>query len=107
MRRIGEISALTSSIAGSATRQAANLTQINAAMGEMDRMTQQNAAMVEESSAATRSLSAEAVRLNEIVATFRTRDVTNRPVAIAAPDAVRRKSAVECPTAHLPLALAS
>lgn len=107
VRRIGEISALTSSIAGSATRQAANLTQINAAMGEMDRMTQQNAAMVEESSAATRSLSAEAVRLNEIVATFRTRDVTNRPVAIAAPDAVRRKSAVECPTAHLPLALAS
>jgi len=107
VRRIGEISALTGSIAGSASRQAANLTQINAAMGEMDRMTQQNAAMVEESSAATRSLAAEAVRLNELVKTFRTRDIAHRPAALAAPEAARRKSAVEEPPVPLPLALAS
>ncbi|MBU6395399.1 MAG: HAMP domain-containing protein [Sphingomonadales bacterium] len=107
VRRIGEISALTGSIAGSASRQAANLTQINAAMGEMDRMTQQNAAMVEESSAATRSLAAEALRLNDLVKTFRTRNVAHRPPAIAAPDTVRRKSAVDVPSEPLPLALAS
>ncbi|WP_298193668.1 HAMP domain-containing methyl-accepting chemotaxis protein [Novosphingobium sp.] len=107
VRRIGEISALTGSIAGSATRQAASLSQINAAMGEMDRMTQQNAAMVEESSAATRSLAAEAVRLNELVATFRTRDIAHRPAAVAAPDAMRRKSAVDDSPGPLPLALAS
>ena len=107
VRRIGEISALTGSIAGSASRQAANLTQINAAMSEMDRMTQQNAAMVEESSAATRSLAAEAVRLNELVKTFRTRDIAHRPAALAAPEAARRKSAVEEPSVPLPLALAS
>lgn len=107
VRRIGEISALTGSIAGSATRQAASLGQINAAMGEMDRMTQQNAAMVEESSAATRSLAAEAVRLNELVATFRTRDIAHRPAAVAVPDAMRRKSAVDDSPGHLPLALAS
>ena len=107
VRRIGEISALTGSIAGSATRQAASLNQINGAMGEMDRMTQQNAAMVEESSAATRSLASEAVRLNELVATFRTRDVAHRPAALAAPDSMRRKSAVEMPREVPPLALAS
>ena len=107
VRRISEISALTGSIAGSASRQAANLTQINAAMSEMDRMTQQNAAMVEESSAATRSLAAEAVRLNELVANFRTRDTANRPAALAAPEAVRRKSAVEEAPASFALALAS
>ena len=107
VRRIGEISALTGSIAGSATRQAASLGQINAAMGEMDRMTQQNTAMVEESSAATRSLAAEAVRLNELVATFRTRDIAHRPAAVAVPDAMRRKSAVDDSPGHLPLALAS
>lgn len=107
VRRIGEISALIGGIAGSATRQAANLSQINAAMGEMDRMTQQNAAMVEESSAATRSLAAEAVRLNELVATFRTRDIAHRPAALAAPDSMRRKSAVEAPVGIPPLALAS
>jgi methyl-accepting chemotaxis protein len=76
-------------------------------MGEMDRMTQQNAAMVEESSAATRSLASEAVRLNELVATFRTRDVAHRPTAVAAPDRMRRKSAVEVPMQLPPLALAS
>ncbi len=107
VRRIGEISALTGSIAGSATRQAANLTQINAAMSEMDRMTQQNAAMVEESSAATRSLAAEAVRLNELVKTFRTRDIAKRPAAMAAPDSVRRTSSVDVPLLPPPLALAS
>lgn len=107
VRRIGEIGALTVSIAGSATRQAASLSQINAAMGEMDRMTQQNAAMVEESSAATRSLAAEAVRLNELVATFRTRNIAHRPAAVAAPDAMRRKSAVQDSSEPLPFALAS
>ncbi|GEO00227.1 methyl-accepting chemotaxis protein [Novosphingobium sediminis] len=107
VRRINEISSLTGSIAGSATRQAANLTQINSVMSEMDRMTQQNAAMVEESSAATRSLAAEAVRLTDLVATFRTRDTAHRPAALAAPDAVRRKSAAEGPPMLLPLALAS
>lgn len=107
VRRIGEISALTGSIAGSATRQAASLNQINAAMGEMDRMTQQNAAMVEESSAATRSLAAEAVRLNELVRTFRTRDISKRPAAVIAPDNLRRKTAVDAPVESLPFALAS
>ncbi len=107
VRRIGEISALIGDIAGSASRQAASLSQINSAMGEMDRMTQQNAAMVEESSAATRSLSSEAVRLTELVATFRTRDVTSRPAAVAVPENLRRTSALE--SAHVPtrLALAS
>jgi methyl-accepting chemotaxis protein len=107
MRRISEISALTGRIADSASRQAANLTQINAAMGELDRMTQQNTAMVEESSTATRSLTAEAVRLNELVKTFRTRDVAHRPPALAAPDTVRRRSAVDVPSEPVPLALAS
>ena len=107
VRRIGEIGTLTGSIAGSATRQAESLRQINAAMAEMDRMTQQNAAMVEESSAATRSLAAEAVRLNELARTFRTRNIAHRPAAVAAPDSMRRKSAVDGAPGPLPLALAS
>ena len=39
----------------------------------MARMTQQNAAMVEQSNAATRTLSDEATRLTELVSSFRTR----------------------------------
>ena len=105
--RIGEINALIGDIAGSASRQADSLSQINGAMGEMDRMTQQNAAMVEQSSAATRSLSSEAVRLSELVATFRTRDAANRPAAVAAPDNLRRRSALEEARSPTRLALAS
>jgi methyl-accepting chemotaxis protein len=104
VRRINEIGALTGSIAGSATRQAASLRQINVAMGEMDRMTQQNAAMVEESSAATRNLAAEANRLSDLVTTFRTRNLAQRPATLAAPEAIRRKSAVENPSRQLALA---
>lgn len=104
VRRIGEISALIGDIAGSASRQAESLSQINGAMGEMDRMTQQNAAMVEESSAAKRSLASEAVRLTELVATFRTRDAATRPAAVAVPDGLRRTSALQ--GAHDPVRLA-
>jgi len=43
-------------IAETTAEQASNLEQVNAAVGTIDRMTQQNAAMVEQSTAATRSL---------------------------------------------------
>jgi methyl-accepting chemotaxis protein len=107
VRRIGEISSLIGTIAGSAARQAESLGQINGAMGEMDRMTQQNAAMVEESSAATRSLSSEAVRLTQLVETFKTRDRQTRPAAAATPEYLRRTSALQTATPGPLLALAS
>lgn len=107
VRRIGEISVLIGDIAGSATRQAESLSQINGAMGEMDCMTQQNAAMVEESAAAARSLSSEAVRLTELVATFRTRNVTTRPAAVTTPETMRRTSSLAATLDPPRLALAS
>ena len=69
--QVGEINALIGDIAASAESQAANLVVVNGAVGEMDRMTQHNAAMVEQSTTATRSLSAEAGRLAELVTAFR------------------------------------
>jgi methyl-accepting chemotaxis protein len=53
--RVGEIGGLVGVIAEAAHSQAENLTEVNKAVGDMDRMTQQNAAMVEQSSAATRA----------------------------------------------------
>ena len=107
VRQIGEISALVGDIAGSALRQAESLGQINGAMGEMDRMTQQNAAMVEQSSAATRSLSSEAVRLTELVATFRTGDTASGPAAMAARGTAVPTSALASERLPAQLALAS
>ena len=69
--RIGEISALVGEIAKAAESQATGLQQVNTAVGEMDGVTQQNAAMVEEATAAARSLSAEADELARQVARFR------------------------------------
>jgi methyl-accepting chemotaxis protein len=70
---------------------------VNSAVSEMDAMTQQNAAMVEQSSAATRSLSEEAQRLTELVSAFRTRDRNVRPEHPAKGDHLRRQTAVDTP----------
>ncbi len=70
--RVGDISQLIKGIAESAEIQATNLQQVNGAVGEMDKMTQQNAAMVEQSTAAARSLAGEADELSALVARFET-----------------------------------
>lgn len=67
---VGEISGAITDIAENANAQSANLQQINTTVGEMDRMTQQNAAMVEQSTAASRSLADEANELTALVARF-------------------------------------
>ncbi|MEY4720819.1 MAG: hypothetical protein RIQ46_544, partial [Pseudomonadota bacterium] len=70
--RVGEIAEAVTEIARSTENQSVNLQQVNSAVGDMDRMTQQNAAMVEESTAAARSLAEEARELTALVAQFRT-----------------------------------
>ena len=69
--RVGAISGMITTIAESAETQATNLQQVNGAVSEMDKMTQQNAAMVEESTAAARSLAGEAEALADVVARFK------------------------------------
>lgn len=93
--QVGEISALIEDIASSSERQATNILMVNTAVGEMDHMTQQNAAMVEQSSAATRSLSDESNRLTELVSAFRTRSRESRPDHLANPVPFRRQSALQ------------
>ena len=61
---MGEISAASS-------EQSAGVGQITEAMTQMDRATQQNAALVEESAAAAESLRAQALQLVEAVAVFK------------------------------------
>ncbi|MBC7939823.1 MAG: HAMP domain-containing protein, partial [Chitinophagaceae bacterium] len=61
---IGEISAATS-------EQSSGLRQVNEAVAGLDQMTQQNAALVEESAAAAESLADQSRRLSAVVGTFR------------------------------------
>ena len=68
--KIGEIATLVTGIAGSAERQAVRVATVNASVHEMDRVTQQNAAMSEETTAAARSLADEAHELSQTVSRF-------------------------------------
>ncbi|HIV79188.1 MAG TPA: HAMP domain-containing protein [Candidatus Sphingomonas excrementigallinarum] len=68
--RITEINALIGDIAVSAEQQSTGLQQVNIAVNQMDMVTQQNAAMVEEATAAARSLAGEADELSRQMARF-------------------------------------
>ena len=59
------------SISTAATQQADSVAQINAAIGQLDQMTQQNAALVEQSAAAATAMSDQARQLSEVVRRFR------------------------------------
>ncbi|WP_322114288.1 methyl-accepting chemotaxis protein [Aquabacterium sp. A7-Y] len=58
-------------IAASAREQSSGIGQVNTAVSQLDHMTQQNAALVEESAAAAQSLKDQAQRLASVVAQFR------------------------------------
>lgn len=64
-------------ISEGAKMQATTVQQVSDAVTEMDRMTQQNAAMAEESNAASRGLASEAEFLADMISRFRLRDDSN------------------------------
>lgn len=82
--RIGQIDELVANIAASAERQATGLHQINTAVSEMDGMTQQNAAMVEEATAAVRSLASDADGMARQISSFRLGDAGHRIAPVRA-----------------------
>ena len=59
------------SIATAAREQATGLQEVNVAVNSMDQMTQQNAAMVEETTAASQTLAQESRTLKDLLQTFR------------------------------------
>jgi len=71
LSHVTEINTVVTGIAAGTQEQAEALHQINVAVDQMNTFTQQNAAMVEESTAASRSLSDEATRMSSRVGQFR------------------------------------
>jgi|CXWL01.1.fsa_nt_gi methyl-accepting chemotaxis protein len=67
---VGRINVLLADISGSAQEQATALTEVNTAINQMDQTTQQNAAMVEQSTAASHALAQEAEALSRLVEKF-------------------------------------
>ncbi|WP_339548847.1 methyl-accepting chemotaxis protein, partial [Pseudomonas sp. RA_35y_Pfl2_P32] len=67
---VGEVHKLLGDMAADNQAQAAAISQISVAVGGMDRATQQNAAMVEQTSAAARNLTTEVSSLSQQTARF-------------------------------------
>ena len=71
-------------ITSASGEQSSGIRQIGAAIGNLDQMTQQNAALVEESAAAAESLKDQARSLSTVVSAFRLKtDGSARPTALA------------------------
>ncbi|QDG69062.1 methyl-accepting chemotaxis protein [Janthinobacterium tructae] len=70
IRRVTDI---MGDIANASHEQSAGIEQVNQAISQMDQVTQQNAALVEEAAAAASSLQERAVELVDVVAVFRLR----------------------------------
>ena len=81
IRRVTDI---MGDIANASHEQSAGIEQVNQAISQMDQVTQQNAALVEEAAAAASSLQDRAVELVDVVAVFRLRgDAKEKSLKVA------------------------
>jgi methyl-accepting chemotaxis protein len=90
-RKVNEI---VSEIAASAKEQAVGIEQVNKAVGEMERVTQQNAASSEEASSAAEELSSQSEELAGMVGSFQLGDAAGG----RKPAGLRRPAAAPAPT---------
>jgi methyl-accepting chemotaxis protein-1 (serine sensor receptor) len=68
---VARVTDIMSEIAAASSEQSRGIEQVNLAITQMDNVTQQNAALVEEAAAASRSMEDQGQQLNEAVAFFR------------------------------------
>jgi methyl-accepting chemotaxis protein len=83
-----KVADIVDEIAAASQEQSAGIEQVNRAVTQMDEVTQQNAALVEEAAAAARAMQEQADRLQAQVGYFRVRDAV-RPASKPAPVRVR------------------
>lgn len=105
---VSDISERVSAIAASAREQSNGLSEVNTAVNELDHVTQQNAAMFEETTAASHALTAEADGLAAAVSAFRMGDAPRPTVqARPTPKAVTGRQAAPTPAPVSPTSVGS
>jgi methyl-accepting chemotaxis protein len=84
---VQRVSDIIAEISAAASEQSNGIGQVNASVAQLDQMTQQNAALVEESAAAAQSLREQAGKLVNVVASFRIDGVAalSAPTFVSAP----------------------
>jgi methyl-accepting chemotaxis protein len=90
-----KVASTVSEISAASSEQANGIDEMSQAVAHMDEMTQQNAALAEESAASAGSLSSQIQRLNDLVATFRTRQGQGQPAMTATARPAPRQASSE------------
>jgi methyl-accepting chemotaxis protein len=106
VRRVNDV---ISEIATASNEQSSGIEEVNQAIVQMDGVTQQNAALVEQSAAAAESMQQQAGALAEVVSVFRTGAAVTaapvaRPVVKAAVKAAAKPAATKAVAVRAPLA---
>ena len=91
---IQRVTDIMSEIASASQEQTGGIEQVNGAIGQMDQVTQQNAALVEESAAAAASMQDQAARLAQVVGVFKLDAQAAAPSAAPAAPAPARALAL-------------
>ena len=71
VEQVMRLNALVSEIAASAREQATGIGEVNVAVNQMDQVTQQNAAMVDQTTVASQGLATEATELSGLIGRFK------------------------------------
>ncbi|MDG0855170.1 methyl-accepting chemotaxis protein [Roseateles puraquae] len=97
VEQVRKVNDLIGEIASTSAEQSRGIEQVNIAVTQMDQVTQQNAALVEESAAAASSLAHQAEALAKAVAVFRVDTSAARPLRAAATAPTRAKAPAAAP----------
>ncbi|WP_374197279.1 methyl-accepting chemotaxis protein [Janthinobacterium sp. UMAB-60] len=91
---VQRLSAIIGEITDASEEQRLGIEQVNEAISQMDQVTQQNAALVEEAAAAANAMQDQAAQLSHAVQVFRLKDAPHTTQAGAARPAGRRPLAL-------------
>lgn len=92
---VKKVNDIVAEIATASDEQSTGLSEISRAIGEMDSMTQQNAALVEEAAAASESMSSQANNLEQLISFFNTGTDRSRLLSSPAPYATPAAAGVK------------
>lgn len=103
---VNKVADIIAAIAEASREQSSGITEINTAIAQMDEMTQQNAALVEETTAAAQSLAQKGIELNRLISFFRVDEDAHAAPGWAGHDdriaPAARKQAVKAPSLKKP-----
>jgi methyl-accepting chemotaxis protein len=92
---IKKVAAIVSDIAAASGEQATGLDQVNAALSQMDEVTQQNSALVEQNAATAKTLEQQSMAMNDRVGAFKLTDAPSAGAARQRPVVAFKRPAPE------------